>query len=132
MTWKFIIPKAPWQEGGQFERVIGLAEQSLHRSIRISQMTYNELEEIPLAVEISLNNHPLTYAEGDIQLNVLTPNSMILGRYVTTINSTADDDSDEWTKREMQRERVEKMETQPQPQRQNNKSKYRRYSNDKR
>ena len=64
-------------------------------------MTYNELEEIPLAVEISLNNHPLTYAEGDIQLNVLTPNSMILGRYVTTINSTADDDSDEWMKREM-------------------------------
>ena len=63
-------------------------------------MTYYELEEILLDVEINLNNRPLTYVVDDIQLNVLTTNSMLVGRYVRTINSTADGDSDEWTKRQ--------------------------------
>ena len=63
-------------------------------------MTYNEFEETLLDVEINLNNRPLTYVEDDIQLNVLTPNSIILGRDVSTINSNAGDDADEWTKRQ--------------------------------
>ena len=63
-------------------------------------MTYYELEEILLDVEINLNNRPLTYVVDDIQLNVLTTNSMIVGRDVRTINSIADGDSDEWTKRQ--------------------------------
>ena len=44
--------------------------------------------------------HPQLNVEHDIQLNVLTPNSMILGRDMKTINSNADGDSDEWTKRQ--------------------------------
>ena len=63
-------------------------------------MTYYELEEILLDVEINLNNRPLTYVVDDIQFNVLTTNSMIVGRDVRTINSIADGDSDEWTKRQ--------------------------------
>ena len=63
-------------------------------------MTYYELEEILLDVEINLNNRPLTYVVDDIQLNVLTTNSMIVGRDVRTINSIADGDSDESTKRQ--------------------------------
>ena len=62
-------------------------------------MTYNELGEILLDVEINMNNRPLAYVEDEIQLNVLTPNSMIFGRDVKTINSTAEGDSDEWKKR---------------------------------
>ena len=86
-------------EGGQFEHLIGLTKQSFCKSIG-SQLTYNELEQILLYVEINLNNRPLTCVGDNIQLNVLTPDSMILGRDVTTINSTADDNSDEWTKRQ--------------------------------
>ena len=52
-----------------------------------------------LNVKINLNNCPLTYLEEDIQLNVLTSNSTTVKWDVRTINSTADDDSDEWTKR---------------------------------
>ena len=63
-------------------------------------MTYYELEEILLDVEINLNNRPLTYVVDDIQLNVLTTNSMIVERDVRAINSIADGDSDEWTKRQ--------------------------------
>ena len=63
-------------------------------------MTYNELEEILLDVEINLNSLPLTYVEDDIHLNLLTTNSMILGRDVSTINSNGDDDSYEWTEKQ--------------------------------
>ena len=86
--------------GGQLERLIGLTKHSLYKSIGRSQLTYNKLEEILFDVEINLNNCPLTYVEYDLQLHVLTPNAMILERDVRTINSTADGDSDEWTKRQ--------------------------------
>ena len=47
-----------------------------------------------------MTNLPLTYVEDDIQLNLLTINSMILGRDVSTINSNGDDDSYEWTEKQ--------------------------------
>ena len=65
--------------------------QNLYKSIERSQLNYNKLEEILLDVEINLNNYLLTYVEDDIQLMVITPNSVILGKDVSTINSTADD-----------------------------------------
>ena len=51
-----------WGGGGQFQRLIGLTKHSLYKSIGRSQLTYNELEEILLDVEI--NFIPLT-----IQMN---------------------------------------------------------------
>ena len=39
--------------GGQFQRLIGLTKHSLYKSIGRSQLTYNELEEILLDVEIN-------------------------------------------------------------------------------
>ena len=75
-------------------------KESLYKPVGRSQMTYSEFEEILLDVEINLNNRPLTHVEDDIQLNVLTSNSMILGRNVSTVKSNAGDDSDEWTERQ--------------------------------
>ena len=89
--------KSPIVEGSI--RTFNWRKHSLYKSIGRSQLTYNELGEILLDVEINMNNRPLAYVEDEIQLNVLTPNSMILGRDVKTINSTAEGDSDEWTKR---------------------------------
>ena len=43
-------------------------------------LTWLELEEILLGVEVNLNNRPLTYIDEDLEYSVLTPNSMILGR----------------------------------------------------
>ena len=63
-------------------------------------MIDHKLEELVLDMEISLSNRPLPYVEDDIQLNILTPCTMILGRDGKTINSAADGDSDEWTKRQ--------------------------------
>ena len=39
-----------------------------------------EFEEALHDVEINVNNQTLPYTEDDIQLNVLTSNSMVLGR----------------------------------------------------
>ena len=84
----------------QFEYLIGLTKQRLYRSIKRSQLAYNEFEEILFDVETNWNNLSLAYVKDDIQLNVLTTNSMIHGRDVSTINSNSDNDSDEWTKKQ--------------------------------
>ena len=43
-------------------------------------LTRTELCEVVLNVEIALNNRPFCYCEGDIQLPVLTPNSLLFLR----------------------------------------------------
>ena len=45
-------------------------------------MTWAELEEVLLDIEIILNNRLLTYIEEEIDYLILTPNSLILGRDV--------------------------------------------------
>ena len=40
-------------------------------------LTWEELSEVLLDVEIVMNNRPLSYMEEDVQLPTLTPNSML-------------------------------------------------------
>ena len=79
MTWQFNLSRAPWW-GGQFERLVGLVKQALYKSIGGATLTWSELEEVILDAEIALNNRPLSYVEEDIQLPVLTPQSMMFGQ----------------------------------------------------
>ena len=79
MTWQFNLSRAPWW-GGQFERLVGLVKQALYKSIGGANLTWSELEEVILDSEIALNNRPLSYVEEDIQLPVLTPQSMMFGQ----------------------------------------------------
>lgn len=67
IKWQFNQSRAPWW-GGQFERLISLFKAAFTRK---------KLEEVVLDVEVALNNRPLTYLDQDIQLPVLTPNSML-------------------------------------------------------
>ena len=69
---------APWW-GGQFERLIGLTKNTMNKSIGNSMLTWNEFEEVLLDIELTLNNHPLMYVEDDVQLPLLTPNTLIHG-----------------------------------------------------
>lgn len=41
------------------------------------QLSWDELIEVLLDIEIVLNNRPLRYAEDDIQLPTLTPNALL-------------------------------------------------------
>ena len=78
IIWKFNVPNIPWW-GGQFERLIGLIKASLHRTFWKAQLTWAELEEVLLDIEIMLNNRLLTYIEEEIDYPILTLNSLILG-----------------------------------------------------
>ena len=59
---------------------MGLVKQALYKSIGGANLTWSELEEVILDAEIALNNRPLSYVEEDIQLPVLTPQSMMFGQ----------------------------------------------------
>ena len=76
IKWRFNLSRAPWW-GGQFERLIGLFKGAFYKTIGNGTLRWPELEEVVLDVEVALNNRPLSYLEDDIQLPVLTPNSML-------------------------------------------------------
>ena len=76
---QFNLSRAAWW-GGQFERLIGLVITALNKTIGCGMLTWTELCEVVLDVEIALNNRPLCYVEDDIQLPVLTPNSLLFLR----------------------------------------------------
>lgn len=76
IKWKFNLTRAPWW-GGQFERMVGLVKAALSKTIGNSFLTWAEFEEILLDVEVTLNNRPLSYADDDVQLPLLTPNSLM-------------------------------------------------------
>ena len=53
VKWKFILSRAPWW-GSQYERMVGI--NSLYKSIGSSNLTWSELEEVLLDVEVTINN----------------------------------------------------------------------------
>lgn len=76
IKWQFNLSRAPWW-GGQFERMIGLVKTALNKTIGNGLLRWEELQEVLLDVEINLNNRPLSYVEDDVQLPLLTPNSLL-------------------------------------------------------
>ena len=76
IEWKFNLSRAPWW-GGQFERLIGLVKGSLYKTIGNALLSWMELQEVLLDLEVALNNRPLDYVENDIQLPILTPSSLL-------------------------------------------------------
>ncbi|XP_068750785.1 uncharacterized protein [Montipora capricornis] len=57
--------------------MVGLVKSALNKTVGNSLLTWAELEEILLDVEVKLNNRPLSYADEDVQLPLLTPNSLM-------------------------------------------------------
>ena len=76
IKWQFNLSRAPWC-GGQFERMVGLVKNCLYKSIGKGCLTWEELADVLLDIEITLNNRPLSYIEDDLQNPVLTPNSLM-------------------------------------------------------
>ena len=54
----------------------------MYRTIGKVQLTWAELEDVLLGIELILNNRPLTYIEKEIDYPILAPNSLIFGRDV--------------------------------------------------
>ena len=74
----------------QFQRQTGIIKTSLYRTIGKAQLTWAELEEVLLDIEIILNNRPLTYIEKEINYPILTPNSLILGCDVISLTQQSE------------------------------------------
>ncbi|XP_002157912.3 uncharacterized protein LOC100197154 [Hydra vulgaris] len=79
IKWRFNLSRAPWW-GGLFERLIGIMKKSLSKTIGKGMLTFNELEEVLLDVECSMNNRPLWYQGDQFDNQVLTPNLLMRGK----------------------------------------------------
>ena len=86
---RFNLSRAPWW-GGQFERLIGLTKYTTYKSIGSSILTWDKFEEVLLDIELTLNNRPLIYVEDDVQLPLLTPNTLIHGLNIVNLEGASD------------------------------------------
>ena len=80
--------------------MIGLTEQMLYKPLFNAHLTISELEGIALNIEININNRPLMYVDNDIELPILTPNSLIYGHSIRVQENGFDDDGTNLLKRE--------------------------------
>ena len=76
IRWQFNLSRSPWW-GGFFERMVGLMKSALTKAVGHANLTYKQLKEVLITVEVTLNNRPLGYLEDDIKLPALTPNGVI-------------------------------------------------------
>ena len=55
-----IKSRAPWRDS-QYERMVDIIKNSLYKTIGSSNLTWSELEEVILKVEVTINNRSLRY-----------------------------------------------------------------------
>ncbi len=79
VSWKFNLSRAPWW-GGQFERLIGVVKSAMYKVIGGATLTWSELSDVLLDVEIQVNRRPLSYMEDDVELPTLTPSTFLFQR----------------------------------------------------
>ena len=77
IQWKFTLSRPPWW-GEEFERLIGLTKSMFYKTVGQGLLTWEELSEVILDIEVAMNNHPLCYVEDDVQLPTLTPNVFLM------------------------------------------------------
>ena len=106
IVWQFNLSHAAWW-GGFFERLIGIMKRTLHRTIGKSLLTFKELEDVLIDIEISMNNRPLTYQGEEFDSQPLTPNMLIFGGNINTpeIDLEVEDERLAYIKREKYRQK---------------------------
>ena len=52
--------------------MVGLVKSALYKTVGNCLITWAKLEEMLLDLEVALNNMPLSYADDDVQLPLLT------------------------------------------------------------
>ena len=77
IKWSFTIELAPWM-GGFYERLIGLAKQSLRKSIGKICLTMVQLETVVKEVEAVVNSRPLVNEGADFSSGfTITPGDFL-------------------------------------------------------
>ena len=79
IIWQFNLSRASWW-GGMFERMVSIVKGAMYKVVGAAKLSFKELQEVILDIQIVLNNRPLTYCEDDVEMPVLTPNMLIFGK----------------------------------------------------
>lgn len=67
-----------WEgEGGAFERLIGLIKSAFYETVGQGILNWEELSEVILDIEVTMNNRPLCYQENNVKLPIMMPNTML-------------------------------------------------------
>ena len=81
------------------ERLLKDIKEALYKVLGRSTLTFHQLHAIVIDIEKNVNNRPLTYVEGEQEEEqVLTPNTILWGRNVYTIDESCADDEDDVVK----------------------------------
>ena len=62
----------------------------LYKSVPKANLISNELEEILLDIENTLNNRPLCYLKAHIQFSIVTPNTLVYGKDMYNLGDDID------------------------------------------
>ncbi|XP_037505906.1 uncharacterized protein LOC119382270 [Rhipicephalus sanguineus] len=85
ITWKFIVPNAPWW-GGWWERLIRSVKTSLRKILGRACLNFEEIMTVLTEVEAVINSKPLTFVQTDeTEPCTLTPADLLLGRRLTAM-----------------------------------------------
>ena len=78
--WKFVTPRAPWQNGFT-ERMIGIVKNCLRKTLHRAKVNLKELRTVITEIETRVNNRPLTYLDdSSIHVEAITPSHLLHGR----------------------------------------------------
>ena len=80
--------------------MVELVKQYLYKTTRRANLSKKEFEEIVVDIEATLNNRPLMYVEEDIQMPVLTPNTLLYGQPLLVPEEDLDEDFPEMKRRQ--------------------------------
>ena len=86
----FNLNGAPWW-GGFWERLVGMVEKCLKKSIGSKRLSFTELPTVLFEIENVLNNRPLCFMYDDDVSEVLTLNSLLYGRKLEFENKCFDE-----------------------------------------
>ena len=74
-------------------------KQALYKVVGKATLTWEELADILQDVELTLNNRPLGYVDDDVQMLILTQNTMLFGQP----NSVPDNNIEEINDRDLRK-----------------------------
>ena len=85
ISWKFIVPKAPWWEEF-WERMVQTVKRSLRKAVGRAVLRFDELNTLLIEIESVINSRPLTFVYSDSEgvSYALTPAHLIYGRRLVT------------------------------------------------
>ena len=80
LQWKFGPPDSPWYQG-TVESLVKAAKKAIHIAVGNTRLSVPELLTVFTEAANTINERPIGYMPGpDAHINVLTPNSLLLGR----------------------------------------------------